>query len=74
MELVRETPRLSSTATTAALAMPAFRHTPAVRLENACATGSAAIWAALDALQSGRMKRVLVVGIPDIADDDYFEA
>ena len=50
-------------ATTAALAMPAFRHTPAVRLENACATGSAAIWAALDALQSGRMKRVLVVGM-----------
>jgi acetyl-CoA C-acetyltransferase len=46
----------------AALAIPEFRHTPAVRLENACATGSAAIWAALDALGSGRMKRVLVVG------------
>ncbi|TVO66892.1 acetyl-CoA acetyltransferase [Denitromonas ohlonensis] len=45
-----------------AQAMPAFRHTPAVRMENACATGSAAIWAALDALGAGRMKRVLVVG------------
>ena len=46
----------------AALAIPALRHVPAVRLENACATGSAAIWGALDALQSGRLKRVLVVG------------
>jgi acetyl-CoA C-acetyltransferase len=44
------------------VAIPALRHTPAVRLENACATGSAAIWAALDALESGRMQRALVVG------------
>jgi len=43
-------------------AIPEFRHTPAVRVENACATGSAAIWAALDALQSGRIQRALVVG------------
>ncbi len=47
----------------AALAIPALRHTPSVRLENACATGSAAIWGALDALASGRLKRVLVVGL-----------
>jgi acetyl-CoA C-acetyltransferase len=46
----------------AAVAIPAFRHTPSVRLENACATGSAAIWAGLDAIASGRMKRVLVLG------------
>ncbi len=46
----------------AAVAIPELRHTPAVRLENACATGSAAIWAAIDALGSGRMKRALVVG------------
>ncbi|WP_295853995.1 acetyl-CoA acetyltransferase [uncultured Xylophilus sp.] len=46
----------------AGVAIPAFRHTPAVRLENACATGSAAIWAALDALHAGRVKRALVVG------------
>ena len=46
-----------------AVAIPELRHTPSVRLENACATGSAAIWAALDALASGRIKRALVVGM-----------
>jgi acetyl-CoA C-acetyltransferase len=46
----------------AALAIPELRHVPSVRLENACATGSAAIWAGLDALGSGRLQRVLVVG------------
>lgn len=45
------------------IAIPEFRHTPSVRMENACATGSAAIWAALDALASGRIKRALVVGM-----------
>lgn len=49
-------------ASLAGVAIPELRFTPAVRMENACATGSAAIWAALDALQSGRMKRVLVIG------------
>ncbi|MGW1419937.1 acetyl-CoA acetyltransferase [Bradyrhizobium manausense] len=49
-------------ASLAAVALPQFRHTPATRLENACATGSAALWAALDALESGRIKRALVVG------------
>jgi len=39
-------------ASLAAVAIPEFRHTPAVRLENACATGSAAIHNALDALAS----------------------
>lgn len=51
------------TATLPAVAIPAFRHTPAVRCENACATGSAAIWVAVDALKSGRMKRALVIGM-----------
>lgn len=51
------------TASLIAVAMPEFRYTPAVRMENACATGSAAIAAALDALGSGRMDRVLVVGM-----------
>ncbi|HSW18691.1 MAG TPA: acetyl-CoA acetyltransferase [Ramlibacter sp.] len=46
-----------------AVAMPEFRHTPSVRVENACATGSAAIWAALDAMAAGRMKRTLVIGM-----------
>ena len=50
-------------ASLAALAIPQFRHVPAVRLENACATGSAAIWAALDAIESGRVKHALVVGM-----------
>ncbi|MDQ0072412.1 acetyl-CoA C-acetyltransferase [Variovorax boronicumulans] len=45
-----------------AMAIPALRHVPAVRLENACATGSAAIWAALDAVSSGRVRHALVVG------------
>lgn len=45
-----------------AMAVPGLRHVPAVRLENACATGSAAIWAALDAVKSGRVRHALVVG------------
>ncbi len=63
------------TAALPAVAIPEFRHTPAVRCENACATGSAAIWAALDAMGAGRMKRTLVIGMekmnglttPDVA-------
>lgn len=51
------------TAALPAVAIPAFRHTPAMRTENACATGSAAIWAALDAMAAGRMKRTLVIGM-----------
>jgi acetyl-CoA C-acetyltransferase len=54
--------RQDFSASLAAVAIPEFRHTPAVRMENACATGSAAIWAALDALASGRVKRALVLG------------
>lgn len=46
----------------AGVAIPELRFTPSVRLENACATGSAAIWAALDAIGSGRIRRALVVG------------
>lgn len=44
------------------VAIPELRHVPAARLENACATGSAAIYTAIDAIMAGRMKRVLVVG------------
>ncbi len=47
----------------AAVAIPELRHVPAVRLENACATGSAAIWAALDALAAGRVRHALVIGL-----------
>jgi acetyl-CoA C-acetyltransferase len=45
-----------------AMAVPGLRHVPSVRLENACATGSAAIWAAMDAVESGRVRHALVVG------------
>lgn len=37
-------------------------HVPSVRLENACATGSAALFAALDFIESGRGRIALVVG------------
>jgi len=39
-----------------------LRFKPAVRVENACATGSAAIHAGLDMIAAGRARRVLVVG------------
>lgn len=41
---------------------PTLRWKPAVRLENACASGSAAIYAACDAIESGRAHIALVVG------------
>jgi acetyl-CoA C-acetyltransferase len=40
----------------------ALRFKPAARLENACASGAAAIYAALDAIESGRIRTALVVG------------
>ena len=45
-----------------ALSMPELAHTPAMHLENACATGSAAIHSALDFIESGRGRIALVVG------------
>jgi acetyl-CoA C-acetyltransferase len=42
---------------------PAFRFKPATRLENACATGSAAVHAGLDFLAAKRGRIVLVVGV-----------
>ena len=41
---------------------PALRFKPATRCENACASGSAAVYAAIDAIRSGRVKVALVVG------------
>ncbi len=40
----------------------ALRYKPAVRVENACASGSAAVYGAIDAIKSGRIKIALVVG------------
>lgn len=45
-----------------ALALPELAHVPATHLENACATGSAALYAALDFVDSGRGRIALVVG------------
>jgi acetyl-CoA C-acetyltransferase len=42
---------------------PGLRYKPAVRCENACATGSAAVYGAIDAIRSGRVKVALVVGV-----------
>lgn len=44
------------------VACPALAKTPAIRTENACATGSAALYTALDFIESGRGRIALVVG------------
>ena len=41
---------------------PDLRFKPSTRVENACATGSAAIHQAMNAINSGRARRALVVG------------
>ena len=51
---------------TAALVLQAndaFRFKPATRVENACATGSAAVHQAIKTIEAGRAKVVLVVGV-----------
>lgn len=45
-----------------AMGTPALRHVPAMRVENACATGSAAIYSAMDFVAAGRGRIALVVG------------
>ncbi|HEV2676002.1 MAG TPA: acetyl-CoA acetyltransferase [Aliidongia sp.] len=42
---------------------PALRFKPSTRVENACATGSAAIHQAINMIEARRAKRVLVVGV-----------
>ncbi len=44
-------------------AHPALRFKPATRVENACATGSAAVHQGVRAIASGQARRVLVVGV-----------
>lgn len=44
------------------LSNPDLRFTPAVHVENACATGSAAIHSALDFIESGRGRIALAIG------------
>ena len=47
----------------AGMAMPELALVPATRLENACATGSAALYAALDFIEAGRGEIAVVVGV-----------
>jgi len=47
----------------AGMAMPELAHVPATRLENACATGSAALYAALDFIDAGRGDIAVVAGV-----------
>lgn len=44
------------------MALDSLRNVPATRLENACATGSAALYAGMDFIAAGRGKIALVVG------------
>lgn len=47
-----------------------LRFKPAIRCENACASGAAAIFAALDAVRSGRVRAALVIGAEKMTDLD----
>ncbi|NIB38586.1 acetyl-CoA acetyltransferase [Pseudomaricurvus alkylphenolicus] len=51
-----------------------MRFIPVTRVENACATGSAALYAGLDAVDSGRSRTVLVVGVEKMSDVSGAEA
>ena len=44
------------------VAVPGLERTSAMRTENACATGSAALYTAIDAIEAGRSRIALVVG------------
>jgi acetyl-CoA C-acetyltransferase len=47
-----------------------LRFTPATRLENACASGSAAVYAARNAIRAGSAKVVLVIGVEKMTAKD----
>ncbi len=49
---------------------PELRFTPATRLENACASGSAAVYGARDAIRAGRAKVTLVIGVEKMTAKD----
>lgn len=46
----------------ASQADPGLRWKPATRVENACASGSAAVFSAVDAIEAGRARLALVIG------------
>ena len=41
----------------------AFRFTPSTRVENACGSGSAAVFQAANLIEAGRARRVLAIGV-----------
>lgn len=47
-----------------------MRFTPATRVENACASGSAAVYCARDAIRAGSARRVLVIGAEKMTELD----
>jgi acetyl-CoA C-acetyltransferase len=47
---------------------PALRFKPATRVENACATGSAAIHQGLNSIEAKRARKVLVVGVEKMSE------
>ena len=49
---------------------PDLRYTPATRLENACASGSAAVFAARNAIKAGTAKVTLVIGVEKMTAKD----
>ena len=51
-----------------------LKHVPSVRVENACATGSAAIHTALNSIEAKRSKLNLVVGVEKMTDRSTKEA
>ena len=57
-----------------ALRHPGLSHVPATHLENACATGSAALYAALDFVECGRGRVALVVGAEKMTHKSAAEA
>lgn len=60
--------RQSFTAGLVLQACPDLRFRPATRVENACASGSAAVYQGLRAIESGKARAVLVVGVEKMTD------
>ena len=48
-------------------------HIPAIRVEAACASGGIALWNAMQLIQSGNLKTILIVGAEKMTDHDNLE-
>lgn len=60
--------RQSFTAGLVLQACPDLRFRPATRVENACASGSAAVYQGMRAIEAGKARAVLVVGVEKMTD------